>query len=115
MGIKSLFIAIIIISIPFQAHASRGFGSTLGVVATDSVQTAYSTGISTTISYSFWVLRNSDGGGGGIGRIYNQSGSFILNSIGTNSYNYEPTFSTTTGIWSMTRPATGSWHHILIT
>jgi hypothetical protein len=104
----------------WDAHAARGFDTTFGAGATDSVEGGYTTGLSTTISISAWIWINGSGGGS-LGRVFDQfnsaslgSGLDIFNNSG-NFLEFSSPFSTTGGTWTFTIPSSGVWHHILLT
>lgn len=101
----------------FASCGARGFGSTVGVAASDHIGDGYSTAFSTTMSLSSFFWLNGAGGGTG-GRIFNEgttstSTPFLVATTGTWTFVYG--FSTTNGIWTIVAPATGAWHNIVVT
>jgi hypothetical protein len=92
---------------------SRGFGATLGAGSTDII-TSTLAAKSTLRSYHVKAYRLGDGGGG-FGRIWEDSAivdQFIFNSA---TYQFTREFSTADGQWSRTSPATSTWVDIVLT
>lgn len=98
---------------------ARGFGATLGAGTTDSVQSGYTAGLSTTISVSIWILRNG-AGGGSLGRVWSQNAGGGTNlelfwNNGAGFYQFNVPFVTLAAGFSFPTVTTGVWHHIGIT
>lgn len=86
--------------------------------ATDKVATTLGSN-SNLRSYGIWTFRSGDGGGN-LGRMFQKgtSGSTVnFNSnAGSDGYDFNRTFSPTSGVWGITpRPTANVWHHLLIT
>ncbi len=96
---------------------SRGFGGTFGVGVNDMVRSAFTSVFSTQFSIGGWIYING-AGGSSLGRVFavTSSGNQKMSMNGsTASMAFNMVFSTTSGQWTFTAPATGVWHHILVT
>jgi Concanavalin A-like lectin/glucanases superfamily len=89
------------------AESARGFGSTLGVGATDSIQTGYSSALPTQHSFFCWVRQNGIGGANA-GNIFNQNETTKFWNVGTGFLEWQEGFSSTNGQWYWTDPSTGT-------
>lgn len=96
---------------------ARGFGSTFGAGSTDAVTTRFASALSTTLSFSVWLLNDGSGGGGTFGRVFDVSNNNLFyadntgNTPGTMEWGWVS--SGTTPAWSHTYPADGRWHNIV--
>lgn len=100
---------------------SRGFGSTFGVGASDSISTQAVLTFSGKQSFSFWAYINGSGGGA-LGRILSSTAAgiggitMLIDLVGAGTqFRLSGWFSTTTGDFRIAAPSSGSWHHILMT
>ena len=98
--------------------ATRGFGTTMGIGTTDSVEVPYATH-HTLVTMGIWHLRNGTGGGA-LGRVYEkrvagaQVNQFFNNSADSH-LRWRQERATTPGEWDITAvPTTGAWEHYLI-
>lgn len=104
----------------FQAQAARGYGSTFGTGATDTITTNSNITLTSKHTLSAWI--NTNGlGGTSQGMIWYPSDGGALGLNGFWSLNGTTTgmviaykYSTSRPSWSFAVPATG-WHHIAIT
>jgi len=94
---------------------SRGFGATLGAGTTDKITTTLTTH-ATQRSYSLWFWLNGTGGGG-LGRLFDKcvatNSEFLLHN--ETAIAYERVWSGAEAAWTIAAPATGAWHHLLLT
>ncbi len=70
-------------------------------------------------SYSIWAYRDTTGEGG-LGRIFDRANNSAgameqLYVLSGGDYSYERVWSGAASEWVKVAPATGSWHHVLIT
>lgn len=94
------------------AWAARGFGPTDGAASTDVIVSTYQTNHSSS-TWSMWVYRTGDGGGSTNWLLANSAGSrHFWYDEAASKLTFVVAFSTFGGLWSMTAPATGGWHHI---
>lgn len=109
-----LLIAAILLSSP--VYAARGFGTTFGVGTTDSIKTGYATLTSGSRSYGAWVWFNASIVNNRIFSNLNGSNEDdgLFDAAGA-ALQYQRAFATSNGIWSITTPSSGTWHHILVT
>lgn len=97
---------------------SRGYGTTFGAGTTDSIKSRY-TAASSIFSLSIWAYRNADGGSG-VGRMLihdgtGGSGDIQFYNNGGGNLTFQVPFSGGTAGWTCNRPATNSWHSIILT
>ena len=97
---------------------ARGFGATDGVGSTDKIVSALASS-GTLRSYGGWVYLTGAGGGNN-GRLLAKDTSAVLEDLvyadvgGT--FTFFRAWSGAAGAnWSITAPATGAWHHLLVT
>ena len=92
---------------------SRGFGSTLGVGATDRIDLAY-TDDPAVRSYHMRVLRNGDGASN-FGRIFEKgtAGVALFNDTNVSAYDFRvPWSGAPNNIWAIPRGSAGAWQTI---
>src|SRR5579884_2842420 len=111
----SYFLCLLLLAHP--CAAARGFGTTFGVGTTDAVQTA-TLAYPTVISVSCWIYINSSTTSSVAARIYDTGtspNSLISFTSTTPVFQYGAGFTTTQGVWTITPPSKGVWHHLLVT
>lgn len=88
-------------------------------VSTDRIVTQLTTNTDLR-SYSMWVYRIGDGGGG-VGRMWNKGDTTAasldcqMNNNSAGTYDYNRRFSTSNGIWTVPRPSANEWHNLIVT
>ena len=99
---------------------ARGFGSTYGAGATDSVKTAYTTVPAAQYSIALWAWLHGSGGFT-FGIIESQTGTAnnvnhnIYMNGGVASIGFDQAFTGNTGNFSIAAPATNKWFHLAVT
>lgn len=112
---KNVCLAIIIFFLMCgPSEAARGFGTTFGLGTTDIITTAHSGPVAATQSFAAWVWING-GGGNNLGRVIAYDLGCMICMSTVSSMQFNATFDTTSGNWFWTAPATGAWHHVVLT
>lgn len=99
---------------------ARGFGSTYGTGATDSVKTVETVNVASKFSFAGWILINGSGGATFGGVMCIEDPSFAPQTVitmngSTSQLALQRDWTTTPGYWHWTAPATGRWRHLVVT
>lgn len=88
-----------------------GFGATDGTGASDEVVTTITP--SSVAAYSCWIYITG-AGGGNLGRIFDAGADSCYYASASSIIEFTATWTGDNGIWNVTAPSTGEWHHFLL-